>query len=127
VRIIALVGVAGFMVGCAAHDQGAAKPAPTTSANAALVAPAVAGKVAPASSSGDQADTVDQKIVARGYRARHVNGQVLYCRSETPTGTRFSNTVCLTAAQISQVEQSTQTSIDSMNRSLRPACVSSCN
>jgi hypothetical protein len=132
-RIITLVAVAGFAVGCAAHDR-ATEPVRATSANTAAVmasgataAPVATGTVTPATSSGDPADTVDQSIVKRGYRARRVNGQLMYCRSETQTGTHFSNTVCLTAAQIKAIELNAQSTLDTMSQIGRSACVSKTN
>jgi hypothetical protein len=129
-RIIALIGLASLLVGCAARNQGTAdRPsAPPASANTAAVAatatapPSAVGTATPATASGDQAEAIDPSIVKRGYKPRKLNGQLKYCRSETLTGTHFSNTVCLTAAQIKVAEQNTQNTVDSMNRAGRAAC-----
>jgi ABC-type phosphate transport system substrate-binding protein len=136
-RIVTLVGVASFTVACAAGDHVAADrpPAPTTSANTAVVmatgatsTPAATSAVTPATSSNDQAETVDQSLVKRGYRPRRRNGQLLYCRSETLTGTHFSNTVCLTEAQIKASDRNTESTLGEMNRPGKTACLNNtCN
>jgi len=60
--------------------------------------------------------------VKRGYRPRQINGQLRYCKSETLTGTHFSNTVCLTAQQLRVVDQNTQGELDTMTRAGKTAC-----
>lgn len=135
-RIIILVGVASLTVACAAHNH--VVPAPATSANTGIVTatsaaatPVATGAVTPAgvSSSTDQAETVNQTLVKRGYRVRQINGQLRYCRSETLTGTHFSNTVCLSDAEIKALEQKTRGELDTINRAGRVACANNggCN
>jgi hypothetical protein len=132
-----LVGVASLTVACAARDHYAADrpPAPTTSANtvaamatSATSRPAATSAVTPArSSTSDQAE-IDQSLLERGYRPRRLKGQLLYCRSQTLTGTHFSNTVCLTEAQIKANDQNTQSELDTMSRAGRAVCPNnSCN
>ena len=98
-------------------------------AASATATPAATGAATPAASASDQAQTVDQKLVKRGYRARQINGQLRYCKSETLTGTHFSNTVCLTAEQIRSIDQNTQGELDTMNRAGKTTCLGSngCN
>jgi hypothetical protein len=37
---------------------------------------------------------------ARGFKERFRKGEIVYCRKETPLGTRFPQTLCLTEAQM---------------------------
>ena len=41
-----------------------------------------------------------KQILAKGYRPKAKGDKVVYCRSETPLGTRFSTTICRSSAQI---------------------------
>jgi hypothetical protein len=78
-------------------------------------------------STRDHAETVDQRLVKRGYRPRQLNGQLQYCKSETLTGTHFRNTVCITAQQIKAIDQNTQGELDTMNRAGKVPCLNNCN
>jgi hypothetical protein len=35
----------------------------------------------------------------KGYKAKVIDGETLYCRRSTPLGTRFPTEVCMTVAQ----------------------------
>jgi uncharacterized protein YggE len=129
-RIITLLGVASITVACAARDHVAANssPAPATSANTTIVTatsatptPVATGAVTSAGVSSSS-ETVNQTLVKRGYRVRRLSGQLKYCRTETLTGTHFSNTVCLTEAEILAQDQRTQGDLDTLNRAARAAC-----
>lgn len=43
---------------------------------------------------------INQDLIKRGYVARTVHGNLLYCRQQQITGSMFENKVCLTEAQI---------------------------
>jgi hypothetical protein len=76
----------------------------------------------------DDPTIVNQKYVKRGYRPVRRNGEILYCRSETLTGTHFKNTVCLSAAQMQLAERNNQDTIDQMGKAGSVDCrVSKCN
>lgn len=73
------------LAGCA---SGPRKP-PTESANGVSAVP----------------DTVQQRAavdaaIRAGYHPTSIHGQTLYCREETPIGTRFSERHCYTIAQL---------------------------
>jgi hypothetical protein len=134
-RIATVVGIATLAVACTAgHRVAADRPPPTTAlANTTVAttgvssAPGVSKPAAPVASS-DQAETIDQSLVKRGYRPRRINSQLRYCLSQTLTGTHFSDTVCLSSAQIKANDQNTKQNLDTLNRELRTACPNnSCN
>jgi membrane-bound lytic murein transglycosylase B len=84
----------------------ASPPAPSAPA-AAAKAPVTAAPAAVATTAGTAAPaatlTSDQvRDVARhaGYQPRTIKGQQYYCRDETPVGTRFPQSVCLTEADL---------------------------
>ena len=76
----------------------------------------------------DDPTVVNQNYVKRGYKPVHRNGEILYCRSETLTGTHFKNTVCLSAAQMQHADRNNQESIDQMGKAGGVDCqVFKCN
>jgi hypothetical protein len=116
VRFALLIGVASLAVACTTRDQGAATvpPAPATPVNA----------VGAVTASATDANAVNENLVKRGYRTMRRNGQLLYCQTQTLTGTHFNNTVCLTEAQIRARDQDTQNTKDQLGREGRAACPS---
>jgi hypothetical protein len=138
-KIVTLGGAASLALACAAryHVVADTPPAPTTSAKTAVAmatsatsTPGTTNPVTPASvsSSSDQAERIDQSLVKRGYRPRRLKGQLRYCLSQTLTGTHFSNTVCLSEAQIKANDQHLKSELDTINRAGRAVCPNnSCN
>jgi hypothetical protein len=73
-------------------------------------------------SSSTDANTVDANLVKRGYRVVRRKGLLLYCQTQTLTGTHFNNTVCLTRAQVRARDQDTQGTKDQLDRAGRQPC-----
>src|SRR5262249_61763791 len=46
-----------------------------------------------------------KQILAKGYRPEYQGDKVLYCRKETPVGTRFATKTCRTSIRILEDEQ----------------------
>jgi hypothetical protein len=91
----------------AAAPQSAATPAaPTTPTTPATPATAATG-APPAASAVPNKD-----LLSHGYRMTTIKGQVVYCRSESVTGSAFKNSVCLTEEQI----RAQQKDVDSVLR-----------
>jgi len=65
---------------------------------------------------------VNQTLLKRGYQPRQINGQLKYCRTQVLTGTRFSNTVCLTQEEISAADGNTKSNLDTLGRAGRALC-----
>ena len=100
-----------LMTACAASPPASAPPSAAAKASAVVVAPS-ADSAAPAAK-----PTPDQlRAAARhaGYQPRKVNGQELYCRDETPVGTRFPHSVCLDEADLATRSEINQAVKDSM-------------
>ena len=122
VKALLAVQVTLMLLGCAAGP-----PAPTPH-NVATTANSMPAAITPARSAGASSSTdnanlaVDQTLLKRGYRPRQINGQLKYCRSQILTGTRFSNTVCLTQAEISANDGNTQSNLDTLGRAGRALC-----
>ena len=119
----------GFLVlltACAAAPTEPAAKAPTASPAATVAAaPAAphasaAGATAtvPVAASVAAADA-EQPAVAKakpGYTLTKQNGAVVYCRRETPTGSRRPVQTCYTPDQLEAIEQATREAQDSMDR-----------
>jgi hypothetical protein len=48
---------------------------------------------------------VNVDLLRKGYQPAQRNGVTVYCRKDGLTGSRFSSRVCLTEAQIDQLER----------------------
>jgi hypothetical protein len=75
-----------------------------------------------ATTSGAVAE-VDVSLVKEGYRVTRRHDRILYCRSQSLTGTLFASTVCLTAAQIASQKRDLQQSKDLLNQGHATHCV----
>jgi hypothetical protein len=135
---LALVICASLAVACSSQSQNA-RPAVvaqvpaaagTSAAPAAMVAgTASAGAVAavaaaPAGSAVDSSlAKVDPDLIKEGYRVVRRQGKILYCQTQTVTGTKFGSTVCATAEQIHESERETELSKRQLIRTGPGYCV----
>ena len=90
-----------LLAACAAAPTAPSAPAAAAKAPVAA-APAVAAAAAEAAPAAAK-PTPDEVLEAArhaGYKARTVKGQRVYCRDETPVGTRFPQSVCLSEADL---------------------------
>ena len=84
----------------------AAPTAPSTAASDAKLpvaaSPAAVAAAAPATAPAAKLSSDQLREAARhaGYQARTIKGQQFYCRDETPVGTRFPQSVCLSEADL---------------------------
>ena len=97
-----------------------APPAATVAAAPAAPHAGAAGATAtvPVAASVAAADA-EQPAVAKakpGYTLTKQNGAVVYCRRETPTGSRRPVQTCYTPDQLEAIEQATREAQDSMDR-----------
>ena len=91
----------------------AASAAPAVVSHAGDQAPVGAVGTAPAQPSAPPATAArasastkpDAKLLHDGYQAANYHGQTVYCRVESPTGSRFARKVCLTPEQIRAREE----------------------
>ena len=86
-------------------------------ANATVVPSATAVPVAV--SAAQAAEDAEKPAVAKsrpGYTLSKQNGEAVYCRRETPTGSRRPVQTCYTADQLEAIEQATREAQDSMDR-----------
>ena len=67
----------------------------------------------------------DPALVKEGYRVVRRQGTILYCQTQTVTGTKFASTVCMTAEQIQELKRETEQSKRLLIRSGPANCVGS--
>jgi outer membrane biosynthesis protein TonB len=89
--------------------------------------PAAAATAAPASAVADAKDSsapaVNTALVRKGYQAVRQNDDLVYCRSETVTGTQFKRKVCLSEQQLLEQERKAKEMQESMTKPRSsPAC-----
>jgi hypothetical protein len=118
---------------------GAPEPKDTTVAAAsvpaasgsAMSAPAVAETASGvASGSGSMQVRTDEPTVAKsrpGYRARQRGGETVWCRTETPTGSRMPVENCYSAAQLDAIDADAETMKDSINSTRQRCSGASCS
>ena len=68
-------------------------------------------------------ETVTQARVKQGYRPVQKDGQTLFCRRESQTGTNFEKKVCLTESQMEENEKRAAMMKNDMNRPNGTNCV----
>jgi hypothetical protein len=127
-----LVGAAILAAACAARHQVAADLAPApvrpvSSSGTPSVRTQGSGSTTVVAipieaNSSDDANTVDPNLVKRGYRVVQRKGLLLYCQTQTVTGTHFSNTVCLTHAQVLARDRETRETKDQLDRAGHQPC-----
>ena len=90
------------------------------------MSPAAASAAATASATDAPADdVVDPALVKEGYRVVRRQGSIRYCQTQTVTGTKFADTVCMTAAQIQELKRETEQSKRLLIRSGPANCLGS--
>jgi hypothetical protein len=105
--LILLAGLAG----CTSQPQVAdvKEPASTSAPAATAVAapaPATASEPAAATSQTAAVEEKSDKVrIPSGYKARKKDNETVYCKKETILGSRFPTDVCLTLAQLRELQE----------------------
>lgn len=131
---LALIICAALAVACASQSQNttsvvvAEVPAAANTSTATTVATAAgAAPAAGAPTAGGAVDPglakVDPDLIKAGYRVVRRQGKILYCQTQTVTGTKFGNTVCRTSEQIQEEKRDTELSKRMLIRSGPANCV----
>ena len=105
--IYLIIVLAAVLAGCASAPStpgsaaSNASPAPVASqaATPAAAPSAAAATVVPGAAVAEKPELVAAEKVPAGYRAIERDGQLLYCHSVTPLGTRFPKQVCMTPSE----------------------------
>jgi hypothetical protein len=128
----ALIVCAALAVACSTQSQNT-KPvlvsqvpaaANTSAATTATATGTAAAATAPAGSAADPSPAkADPALIKEGYRVVRRQGKILYCQTQSVTGTKFGNTVCRTAEQIHEEKRDTELSKRMLIRSGPANCV----
>ena len=111
--LFALLFLIALVVACSSSHK-VAKPDSAPGARVETHSQATNAAAASAPTAGaanPSADTVNQDLVTRGYRPTTYRGQLMYCRTERPTGTMFASKVCLTEQQIKDQERAARDAV----------------
>ena len=93
-----------------------------------IAACATPSRVPVAAQPVQSANVVNQSYLKSGYKVAYRDGQLLYCRPESFTGTLFRSTVCKTEAQMSAAEQRRQNAVDELGKAHGGECtILKCN
>ena len=107
-------------------------PATATAGAAKAVGPATVGAPQSGVAAGSGSLQVHAEPAATaesrpGFRTRTRKGETVFCRSETPTGSRMSVENCYTATQLDQMETAAASMKDSINKTRTPCTGQACN
>ena len=116
----------------AAPVPAAARTAPTASAGTAAntTSAAAAPQTAVAAGDGSMQVHADQPATATsrpGFRTRTRKGETVFCRNETPTGSRLSVESCYTATELDQMAIAAESLKDTLNKTRSPCTGPGCN
>jgi hypothetical protein len=111
-KLLAVALCVVFVVGCSTPPKSPVT-APTSHAQAAVTSSTENG---PAGAQSGTSGVINTSLIKEGYRAVRRKNQILYCRSETVTGSSLPYKVCLTESQAKDQEQKNKDSKEFMNR-----------
>lgn len=104
-RELFLLVAAVVITGCASGDASVARPPPTAETVAAASASLGTTDVVVPGPAGESGETAAAPFVPpAGYQKRTRDGKTVYCKGETPVGTRFSRQYCFTADELERIE-----------------------
>jgi hypothetical protein len=104
-----LLSVVAFS-GCASRPAGVPAQPPAAQPSAAQP-PAAQSAPGTAQTSATDAPAGNPDLIKQGYRVAMRRGEVVYCRKDMLTGTRFPSEVCLTEFQIKDISQRAKDSL----------------
>ena len=130
------IGISILLVAACAHNRAAVQPDATAAkasgtasgshapAPVTAATPAAPGTGAPGTGSGLQKTAINIDLVKQGYRTGMRHGQLVYCRTEQLTGSRFKSEVCMSEGQVLDEQKHARDTMTSPRRTqcLGPEC-----
>jgi hypothetical protein len=126
------VGISILLVTACTHnravvqpDGGAAAKASGTAARSQVAVPVAAVlAAAPSTGGGAPKSAVNTDLLKQGYRTGMRHGQLVYCRTEQLTGSRFKSDVCLSEGQVLDEQKRARDTMTAPHRTqcLGPEC-----
>jgi len=111
-RPIILMTMLAALTACATQPQEA------TTVSTSPASPAAAATAAPATA-GDAAASETEFRAPAGYDTKTRGGKTVYCRSQTPVGTRFPTEYCFTQADLERMERNKRSMQDDVEQRTR--------
>jgi hypothetical protein len=103
IRFVSFAVLAVLAAGCASQSATPGTAAPSAAEVAAQGDPELVAAI--------------REAAKRGYKIVNQDGQTLYCREETKTGSRVHSTVtCLNAQQLRALQQNSQRNVEQLQR-----------
>lgn len=104
-RELLLLVAAVVITGCASGDTSVARSPPPAQSVAAGRATQGTTSVAVSERAEEGSETAAAPFVPpAGYHRRIRNGKTVFCKTETPVGTRFSRQYCFTEEELERIE-----------------------
>jgi hypothetical protein len=118
-RFMPMLGLAAclWFAGCAANPP--PTPASTAGAAASPRSPTLPSTTA-ASATGSMSVPNSQKKPPPGYKQRVRGGQVVYCRTEQVSGSRFEKELCWPPETLEEILETNENEADTLFRKQRP-------
>jgi hypothetical protein len=125
------VGISILLIAACAHNRAAVQPhaaakaSGTASGSPAVVPVSTAPAAATGTAGGAPKPVINVDLVKQGYRTGLRHGQLVYCRSEQLTGSRFKSEVCLSEGQVLDEQKRARDTMTSPRRTqcLGPECI----
>jgi hypothetical protein len=114
-----------ILASCAVPPQKPAVSVQNVASHSAISEASARASAAPdTASTAHGVEPLDRTLIHEGYRAVRRGEKLLYCRTESLTGTAFGTTICLTAADIERDKRNLQHSRDGLSRATPGPCAS---
>ena len=116
------LAIAGLLMAACAHERAVTQQ--DAAARKGPVTTPASQPAHPAERASDDSvkSAVNADLLKQGYRTGMHNGQLVYCRTEQTTGTRFKSQVCLSEGQILDEQKRAR---DTLNSPRASQCVGS--
>ena len=118
---------AAALAGCASEPTKQASESPKAPAAAAPVSPAAATSATQPVAKSDAAAPASKEFQPpAGYQKKTKGKSTVYCRSDTPVGTRFPTEYCYTQADLERMEASRSNIRQEVDRARRTCTGAGC-
>jgi hypothetical protein len=126
-RKLYLLIVAAAVTACASDPASKATPAVQPVAPTQVVAPAPSAPAVPEQAASTEAATESGVYIAPAGYQRKVRGtKTVYCKSDTPVGTRFAKEYCYTQQDLERMEASRANTQQDLERARRTCTGGGC-
>ena len=118
------LGISLLLVAACTHERPVIQPVAATGKPAVHPESAIAAAAPGSTGAPPTRPAVNTDLIKQGYRTGLRHGQLVYCRTEQLTGSRFKTEVCLSEGQVLDEQKRAKDSITAprSTRCLGPEC-----